>query len=216
MVVGGGEEALRKVRLLLKTDARIAVIAPALERRTRRSRRDRAHRLARQGICAIPSRWRGRACSRRSARSMRHVAAAAHERGIPVNAVDAAEISTFITPSIVDRDPVVVAIGTEGTGPVLAQGHPQPRSRPCCRRASASSRWPPSAARARRRNAARTAAGAAASGSDFFFGSIRESFLAGDARSYARELESCALRSTPPRRPGASRSWAPAPAIPNS
>ena len=30
VVVGGGEDALRKIRLLLKTDARIAVIAPAL------------------------------------------------------------------------------------------------------------------------------------------------------------------------------------------
>ena len=30
VVVGGGEEALRKVRLLLKTSARIQVIAPAL------------------------------------------------------------------------------------------------------------------------------------------------------------------------------------------
>jgi siroheme synthase (precorrin-2 oxidase/ferrochelatase) len=30
VVVGGGEEALRKVRLLLKTKARVSVIAPAL------------------------------------------------------------------------------------------------------------------------------------------------------------------------------------------
>ena len=36
--------------------------------------------------------------------------------------MDEADISTFIVPSIVDRDPVVVAIGTEGTAPVLAQG----------------------------------------------------------------------------------------------
>ena len=36
-------------------------------------------------------------------------------------AVDEADISTFIVPSIVDRDPVVVAIGTEGTAPVLGQ-----------------------------------------------------------------------------------------------
>jgi len=49
------------------------------------------------------------------------VFAEAQKRGILVNAVDEAEISTFIVPSIVDRDPVVVAIGTEGTAPVLAQ-----------------------------------------------------------------------------------------------
>src|SRR5204862_357624 len=37
-------------------------------------------------------------------------------------AIDDAALSTFITPSIVDRDPVVVAIGTEGTSPVLGMG----------------------------------------------------------------------------------------------
>ena len=42
-------------------------------------------------------------------------------RGIPVNVVDAPELSTFITPAIVDRDPVTVAIGTEGAAPVLAR-----------------------------------------------------------------------------------------------
>ena len=31
------------------------------------------------------------------------------------------ELSTFITPAIVDRAPVTVAIGTEGAAPVLAR-----------------------------------------------------------------------------------------------
>jgi uroporphyrin-III C-methyltransferase/precorrin-2 dehydrogenase/sirohydrochlorin ferrochelatase len=49
------------------------------------------------------------------------VFAAANARNIPVNAVDDAARSTFLIPSIVDRDPVVVAIGTEGAAPVLGQ-----------------------------------------------------------------------------------------------
>ena len=47
--------------------------------------------------------------------------AMARAAGVPVNAVDRQELCDFITPAIVDRDPVVVAIGTEGTAPVLAR-----------------------------------------------------------------------------------------------
>ena len=36
-------------------------------------------------------------------------------------AADQPEVSDFSTPAIVDRDPVVVAIGTEGTAPVLSR-----------------------------------------------------------------------------------------------
>ena len=48
-------------------------------------------------------------------------AALARRRRVPVNIVDNLEDSDFITPAIVDRDPLTVAIGTEGTAPVLAR-----------------------------------------------------------------------------------------------
>ncbi len=41
--------------------------------------------------------------------------------GVLVNTVDQPEHCDFITPAIVDRDPVTVAIGTGGTAPVLAR-----------------------------------------------------------------------------------------------
>jgi uroporphyrin-III C-methyltransferase/precorrin-2 dehydrogenase/sirohydrochlorin ferrochelatase len=41
--------------------------------------------------------------------------------GALVNIVDDLEGSDFITPALVDRDPVTVAIGTEGAAPVLAR-----------------------------------------------------------------------------------------------
>lgn len=117
IVVGGGEEALRKIRLLLKTQAKISVIAPSLHDELKTN--SRVHWLATEfhgdlltGATLVYS-----AAPELNA----EVSAAAIAKGIPVNAVDQAEISTFIVPSIVDRDPVVVAIGTEGTAPVLCQ-----------------------------------------------------------------------------------------------
>ena len=49
------------------------------------------------------------------------VAKAARAAGALVNVVDDREASDVLTPAIVDRDPVVIAIGTEGTAPVLAR-----------------------------------------------------------------------------------------------
>lgn len=40
---------------------------------------------------------------------------------IPVNTADAPLLCDFITPAMIDRDPVVVTIGTEGTSPSLAR-----------------------------------------------------------------------------------------------
>ncbi len=47
--------------------------------------------------------------------------ASAPADGALVNIVDNLDDSQFITPAIVDRDPVTIAIGTEGAAPVLAR-----------------------------------------------------------------------------------------------
>ena len=49
------------------------------------------------------------------------IAVSAREKGALVNVLDRTDACDFITPAIVDRDPVVVAIGTEGSAPVLAR-----------------------------------------------------------------------------------------------
>jgi uroporphyrin-III C-methyltransferase / precorrin-2 dehydrogenase / sirohydrochlorin ferrochelatase len=49
------------------------------------------------------------------------IAKLARKAGVLVNVVDNLTASDFITPAIVDRSPVTVAIGTEGAAPVLAR-----------------------------------------------------------------------------------------------
>ena len=118
VVVGGNEEALRKVRLLLKTDARIEVIAPEIHEELAANARVvwRAQRYSGELLDGA------RLVYSADPEFNAQVSADAQARGIPVNAVDQADISTFLVPSIIDRDPVVIAIGTEGAAPVLAMG----------------------------------------------------------------------------------------------
>jgi uroporphyrin-III C-methyltransferase/precorrin-2 dehydrogenase/sirohydrochlorin ferrochelatase len=49
------------------------------------------------------------------------VSDAARERSVPVNVVDDASLSTFIFPAVIDRSPIVVAVGSSGQAPVLAR-----------------------------------------------------------------------------------------------
>ena len=122
LVVGGGEVAARKVRLLLKSRPRLEVVSRTLnEELSALAAENKIFHLAtdfdakqvlgkRLVIAATDDKTLNRA-----------VAAAADAAGVPVNVVDDPEPSSFITPSIVERAPITVAIGTGGAAPVLAR-----------------------------------------------------------------------------------------------
>ena len=122
LVVGGGRVALRKIELLLNAGARVKVVAPSvteavqdlaaadqvtLESRPYASGDQTGHALviAATGDASVDAQVFGDC---RSA-------------GILVNTVDSPDLSSAIFPSIVDRDPVLVAVSTGGRSPTLAR-----------------------------------------------------------------------------------------------
>jgi uroporphyrin-III C-methyltransferase/precorrin-2 dehydrogenase/sirohydrochlorin ferrochelatase len=119
---GGGDAALAKLRLLLKTKAHITVFAPApaedIVAWAQAGDLTLVRRRMAPGdtLCAALF----YAADEDAAEDAR-TSAIARADGALVNVVDNLEDSQFITPAIVDRDPVTVAIGTEGAAPVLAR-----------------------------------------------------------------------------------------------
>lgn len=122
LIVGGGEQAAQKARLMLKTEARITVLTP--EPGPELAALVAAGRVIHDAGPITVARLRGAALVFIGSGCADHdsaTAALAHEAGVVVNVVDQPHLCTAITPSIVDRDPLVVAIGTEGAAPVLAR-----------------------------------------------------------------------------------------------
>lgn len=122
LLAGGGEQAAQKARLLRRTEARILVMAPELnpELRDLAAADVIEHIAAEFDEAAIRLADYAFIATGDIALDDR-IAAAAREGGALVNMVDRPEACDMITPAIVDRDPVVIAIGTEGAAPVLAR-----------------------------------------------------------------------------------------------
>ncbi|WP_127105115.1 siroheme synthase CysG [Pararhodobacter zhoushanensis] len=121
VIAGGGEQAAQKARLMLKTEARLRVVAAQLEPelaglvasgRAEQVREATVEAFAGAALVFIATGDAGRDTA---------LHAMAKAAGCLVNVVDRPDLCDAVTPSIVDRDPVVVAIGTEGNAPVLGR-----------------------------------------------------------------------------------------------
>ncbi|TPL04427.1 uroporphyrinogen-III C-methyltransferase [Mesorhizobium sp. B2-4-14] len=121
-VVGGGDQALAKARLIGQSSAVLRIIAQNAEP-------DLLAFIAQSGASHIAAAYDASQldgavlvfAASGDGELDRRVAADARRLGIPVNAVDRPELCDFFTPALVNRAPVAIAIGTEGAGPVLAQ-----------------------------------------------------------------------------------------------
>ena len=122
VVVGGGSVAERKLALLLRAGARVSVVAPALT--------PELSRLAAAGTIDLVARAFAPGdvvgatlviAATDDGALNESVAAAAAASGVLVNVVDQPGAGDVIMPSIVDRSPVIIAIGSGGNAPVLAR-----------------------------------------------------------------------------------------------
>lgn len=122
LIIGGGSAAEAKLRTLIKTEARLSVVSLEIS--------DEIARWESEGKLV----WEKREFELSDFNNVRLVYAAteddvenarigdlARTRGLLVNAADQKQACDFITPALVDRSPVIVSIGTEGTSPSLAR-----------------------------------------------------------------------------------------------
>ncbi|MCQ4314503.1 uroporphyrinogen-III C-methyltransferase [Stutzerimonas zhaodongensis] len=122
LVIGGGEIALRKARLLSEAGAVLRVVAPEVE--------PELSELVQKGggrtilRCYEPNDLAG--CVLAIAATddeplNAQVSQDARALGMPVNVVDSPELCTVIFPAIVDRSPLMIAVSSGGDAPVLAR-----------------------------------------------------------------------------------------------
>lgn len=122
LVVGGGDIALRKVRLLHSAGAVIRLVAPEVHLDIQQLLKAGDHQIEERpfqpddlnNICLVIA-------ATDDAELNRQVAQLASQQNLFVNVVDDAQSGNAIMPSIVDRSPVVVAFSTGGKAPVLAR-----------------------------------------------------------------------------------------------
>ena len=120
LVVGGGSVALRKIELILRAGARVIVVAPDIEAEIGRLMPSPECRLRHfepedlNGITLVIVATSDKEINSEVSRLARH-------RNILVNVVDNPALCSFIVPSIVDRDPIIVAVSSSGSAPVLSR-----------------------------------------------------------------------------------------------
>ncbi|MDD1968383.1 siroheme synthase CysG [Pseudomonas putida] len=122
LVVGGGEIALRKSRLLADAGAVLRVVAPQIGTELRELIDSSGGEQILRGYgesdldgCVLII------AATDDEPLNAQVSADARQRGVPVNVVDAPALCSVIFPAIVDRSPLVIAVSSGGDAPVLAR-----------------------------------------------------------------------------------------------
>ena len=122
LLVGGGAVALRKARSLLDAGATLTIVTPETNASVDELVRRHRVRLLRRSFRATDVVGQWLVVSATGVPGVeREVARACDAAGIFCNAVDDVANCSFLTPAVIDRNPVVVAVSSGGAAPVLAR-----------------------------------------------------------------------------------------------
>ncbi len=122
LLVGGGDVATRKGRMLAKSGAVLRVVAPEISAELRELVAQhhgelllREYQQGDMDECVL-------AVAATDIESLnKQISDDAKQKHIPVNVVDTPALCTYITPAIIDRSPLMIAISSGGEAPVLAR-----------------------------------------------------------------------------------------------
>jgi uroporphyrin-III C-methyltransferase/precorrin-2 dehydrogenase/sirohydrochlorin ferrochelatase len=117
VIIGGGEEALNKARLVTKTTASVVIISQYIEA----DFSGFSLEIFERAFAAADLDNAALVFVAEESEDAELAKAEARRRNIPLNVVDVPAECDFYTPSIVDRAPLTIAISTEGDAPVLAR-----------------------------------------------------------------------------------------------
>ena len=122
LVVGGGEIALRKSRLLADAGAVLRVVAPQIGAELHELINSSGGEELLRGYSEADLDGCVLIIAATDDEPLNaQVSADARQRGVPVNVVDAPALCSVIFPAIVDRSPLVIAVSSGGDAPVLAR-----------------------------------------------------------------------------------------------
>ncbi|MGE6660952.1 MAG: siroheme synthase CysG [Pseudomonadales bacterium] len=122
LVVGGGEIALRKARLLSEAGAVLRVVAPEVEAQLSELVAQGGGQTIIRGYLAGDLSGCVLAIAATDDEPLNEqVSKDAQALGMPVNVVDSPQLCTVIFPAIVDRSPLMIAVSSGGDAPVLAR-----------------------------------------------------------------------------------------------
>lgn len=122
LIIGGGDVAARKIELLLKTTTNITVMTASVSASVERL--INAHQLTWLKHDYQAGHMTGKnivIAATDDTEVNTQVSIEANQHEILVNVVDQPELCGYITPSIIDRSPMIIALTSSGSAPILVR-----------------------------------------------------------------------------------------------